>query len=277
MLLAALATPASALAARQHAEGATVAAESIFTVADPPAAPLTVVQMFLEFGPGVTVAEHTHGGPGYMTMLDGTLTLKSNGVESVYPAGETFAEFPGTYYDGGNVGETPSRLMVTYLVPKGAAVTRLRDAGPASGQIPEGPAVIAQSETELQPPPGPLALRHLIVHLEPGSTTEGYGAEGIAVATVVSGALSVSGTRGTTSYAAGQAFVQSPGVALRIENQGNDTATMMVSVLSRIDSLPPSSGRTSGTAGSTWPVMLGGVAVMLSGWAVRRRRRASAA
>jgi quercetin dioxygenase-like cupin family protein len=85
-----------------------------------PAAPYEVAQAVLDFAPGARIPPHTHPGPVSVTVLDGAITLRTQGTEKTHQVGETFIEVPGVVFQATNAGSTPATVMVTYLVPKGA-------------------------------------------------------------------------------------------------------------------------------------------------------------
>src|SRR5215217_8002070 len=84
--------PAATLAAAALAQPAT-SFEAWFDVAQPPAAPFELVQMVVDFPSGARVGRHTHGGPGYVTMLEHELTMSiGDAPVRAYSAGESFVE-----------------------------------------------------------------------------------------------------------------------------------------------------------------------------------------
>jgi quercetin dioxygenase-like cupin family protein len=99
-----------------RAEGATVAS------------PFEVVHLVLDFGPGAWTPPHTHGGQGIVTVLGGTMTRRVAGVETVYRPGENWIE-PGVVHQAGNDAADPAAVMVTFLLPKGAPLTKVATPG----------------------------------------------------------------------------------------------------------------------------------------------------
>jgi quercetin dioxygenase-like cupin family protein len=82
-----------------------------------------LVQLFQEFAPGAWTAKHKHGGKGFITVLEGELTLRSGGTEKTYKAGETFIEEAGQTIEGGNNGTVTARNVAGFLLPQGAVLT----------------------------------------------------------------------------------------------------------------------------------------------------------
>lgn len=86
------------------------------------ARPFDVIEMQLDFAPGQWLPSHTYGGPAFNTVLDGELTLRANGTDRNFKAGESWSETPGQFSQVGNVGTVPASTFVTALLPKGAEV-----------------------------------------------------------------------------------------------------------------------------------------------------------
>jgi quercetin dioxygenase-like cupin family protein len=82
-----------------------------------------LVQLFQEFAPGAWTAKHKHGGKGFITVLEGELTVRSGGSEKTYKAGETFIEEAGQTVEGGNNGTVTARNVAGFLLPQGAVLT----------------------------------------------------------------------------------------------------------------------------------------------------------
>src|SRR5215211_5448695 len=66
--------------------GFTEVLEMRFQAAAPPAQP-EILETVLDFAPGAWTPLHTHGGPVYVTVLDGTITLRSVGTDTTFAAG----------------------------------------------------------------------------------------------------------------------------------------------------------------------------------------------
>jgi quercetin dioxygenase-like cupin family protein len=83
------------------------------------------VLVVLDFAPGAGVPLHVHGGPTLVTVLDGAITLAERGAQQAYKAGESWTETPGNRHEAVNAGTTAARVVVTFLLPKGAEATTL--------------------------------------------------------------------------------------------------------------------------------------------------------
>ncbi len=85
--------------------------------------PYSVVQQVLDFAPGSQTPKHRHGGPGVITVLQGQVTLDSDGVQKTYHVGDSFTETPGQVLQAFNHGATELIVVATYLLPDGAQLT----------------------------------------------------------------------------------------------------------------------------------------------------------
>ena len=67
---------------------------------------------------------HTHAGTLIGQVLDGELTLESEGRPTVtYRAGDSISVEPGQVHEGINLGKTPVKALVTFIVEKGKPLT----------------------------------------------------------------------------------------------------------------------------------------------------------
>jgi quercetin dioxygenase-like cupin family protein len=83
----------------------------------------SVIQQVLDFAPGAQTVKHRHGGPGVITVIQGQVTLNSDGVVKTYNVGESFTETPGQTLQAFNRGSTELIVVATYLLPDGAQLT----------------------------------------------------------------------------------------------------------------------------------------------------------
>ncbi len=97
----------------------------------------TEFQRVVDFPPGAATSVHVHGGPRFVMVLGGEMTLRINGTEQVYKAGQAFLEPPGIAHSVRNAGPAPSYQVSLTLLPKGATeMTNLPDAPPLPGSQP---------------------------------------------------------------------------------------------------------------------------------------------
>ena len=252
-----------------------LAAEARFALQDPPSAPFNIVQMVLEFQPNAAVPLHRHGGAGYISIIEGNLTLIADGVEASYGAGDNFVETPAGQYEGGNPTGEPMVLMVSYLVPVGVETTT--NLGPAPEGRP-GPTIITQTTYTVDDPPADFEVIHLVEDWEAGAESGWTAYNGMSLTTVVDGELAVrNADNDETVYPAPHFYAAEPGSELELTNDGDDPARSVTTVLLTTgDELTGEAGSDdnralfiAGAAGAL--VIVGGLALLA------RQRRAAAA
>src|SRR3712207_9190559 len=97
--------------------GVTTPIEKRFQAADPPAQ-AEVLQAVLDFAPGAWTPVHTHGGPAYVTVLDGEMTLRMGGADQKFRAGAGWIDNPDEPHAAGNEGAIGARILVTFVLPR---------------------------------------------------------------------------------------------------------------------------------------------------------------
>ena len=81
------------------------------------------IMMTVEFAPGGTTGRHLHHGDEYAIVLQGTLELIAEGRENRrVSAGDAFHNPRGLIHEARNVGETPTRLNIIFIVDKGKPI-----------------------------------------------------------------------------------------------------------------------------------------------------------
>jgi quercetin dioxygenase-like cupin family protein len=83
----------------------------------------SVIQQVLDFAPGSQTPDYRYGGPGVITVIQGQVTLNSDGINKAYGVGDSFAETPGQTLQAFNWGSSELILVATYLLPDGAQLT----------------------------------------------------------------------------------------------------------------------------------------------------------
>jgi quercetin dioxygenase-like cupin family protein len=207
VLVAALALAAPAPAARGQA-GVATPVEQRFQALDPPAR-AEVMQAVLDFAPGAWTPVHTHGGPVYVTVLEGTATLRMGGMDRTFRPGEGWLDSPDEPHAAGNDGATTARVVATFILPAGATPTIVAETG-AGGALPPGPTTVAQHRFDPGALPRPLDVVHRVLELAPGATVPVHSHPGPTVVSAIegSGTLSMGGT--SESRAAGESWVEPP-------------------------------------------------------------------
>jgi quercetin dioxygenase-like cupin family protein len=90
---------------------------------------LTIDGMFTElvrvidFPPNSGTGLHTHGGHTFLVMIEGALTLRQDGTDTVYEAGTSWMETPDVVHEAFNAGDTNARVIAVYLLPMAAPAT----------------------------------------------------------------------------------------------------------------------------------------------------------
>jgi quercetin dioxygenase-like cupin family protein len=180
-----------------------------------------VEQLVLEFAPGTWTPLHTHGGMVYVTVLEGEMIVREAGAEEErFPAGASWTEAPGVFAEVGNVGSEAARILATFLLPRGAALTAVAHAG-ETGQTPPGPIVVHRSTFRDASAVGEFDVVHLVLEFAPGAWTPLHSHGGEAFVTVLEGALTLRGEDGDdTTYVAGEGWLEVPGEYAAVGNDG---------------------------------------------------------
>lgn len=103
--------------------GPTVVYRTSFEATNP-APTFDLVNLVLDFAPGVWTPVHTHGGHGMVTVLEGAIVHQpQGGEERRVGAGESFLESPGHAHSAGNMSGAKARVVFSVLLPRGAELT----------------------------------------------------------------------------------------------------------------------------------------------------------
>ena len=137
-----------------------------FEVASLPA-DYEVVSLLLDFPAGAWTPPHTHGGQGYVTVVEGEVTLRRADMEHQYRAGEGWIDPSNMVHEAGNATASPAGVIATFLLPRGAPLTSAQQQG--SQQAPPGPTTLANVRWDPRDvPAGPFDLVQRLVTFEPG-------------------------------------------------------------------------------------------------------------
>ncbi len=88
------------------------------------------IQMVMDFAPGAWTPPHFHSGETFVLVLDGQMTVRVGENEQVYGPGEGWRELPYELHVAGNGTGENARIMVTFLLPKGAQLTTVAASAP---------------------------------------------------------------------------------------------------------------------------------------------------
>jgi len=84
-----------------------------------------LINQVLDLPAGSGVPNHMHGGPVVVTVITGEVTLIEAGSERVVKSGESWTESVGYVHAIANRGASTTRVVASYLIPKGAARTTM--------------------------------------------------------------------------------------------------------------------------------------------------------
>ena len=275
----------SATAQASPPEPAIVYQSTLAVPAPPPQ--IDMVQVFVEFGPGTSTPSHTHGGQVLVMMLDGALSYGVGNNQQTYVAGQSWVENPQQYGIGRNPTKADAHLVATYLLVKGAPLTTVENAG-ATDQLPAGPKTLSKSTLELASPPAQFDMVQLVLDFAPGAWTSQYPFGGQALATVLSGNLTVRGKDGADRLLKpGDSLSELSANKHTIGNAGSEPARLVVAVIlpkgthltlaepARSPSSPATLPRTGAADfGSTsGTLLLIAAALLIGGWRLAARKR----
>jgi quercetin dioxygenase-like cupin family protein len=93
---------------------------------DRPSRVFELMQMLVEFEPGMRTATHMHGGYDLSMVATGAVALERRGEVKSFTLGQAFVNTPGLFHTVGNVSEDSAQVAVTFLVPTGATLTSIQ-------------------------------------------------------------------------------------------------------------------------------------------------------
>ncbi len=225
MLVPAL--PSDVMAQTASTVGTTLVSQALFpqlSMADA----FDEVMVVLDFAPGAGVPAHVHGGPTLVTVLDGAITLKENGTEKTYKAGESWTETPDHVHEVINNGNTTARVGVTFLLPKGAEPTTVKDSSKSS--MP-GPAVVYQAQFPHLSMKGAFDEMMVVLDFAPGAGVPAHVHGGPTLVTVLDGAITLKENGTEKTYKAGESWTEMPGHVHEAVNKGNKAVRVVVTFL----------------------------------------------
>lgn len=243
------------------------------TGATAPAGQFEIVQQVLEYSPGAGTAFHSHGGPVFLTVIEGELTFRESGKAGrVVKAGETYSELPTSVIDVTNSGTARARVVAAVLLPAGAALTTLQ---PGVLPAPVGPKVLGLTRSQVTAPAATFDVVQLVFDFAPGSFTAVHKHGGPGQATVFEGTVTKREGGQQTAYAAGQGFAEVANAILSVGNLGTTQASMAVTFLlpagapltTVVGAAPgaPATGNSGSAQGEVWPSTAAFMALALIG------------
>ena len=188
-----------------------------------------LVQLVLDFAPGASTLIHSHGGPTYVTVLEGQVTRTENGKDSSYSAGQTFIEPQGQFHSAANRGTARARVFASFLLSPGQSVTINHPDSPTPSALPTTSLV---SRTTLGVQPAEFTLAQVVVEFALGAYLPLHTHGGPGMVTVSQGEIEFTKATGAERKQPGGIFldVDAPHTA---RNVGSGPATALVTFLIR--------------------------------------------
>ncbi|HUG16781.1 MAG TPA: cupin domain-containing protein [Thermomicrobiales bacterium] len=196
----------------------------------PISTPYEIVNFVLDFAPGAWTPEHVHGGQLLVTVIEGQMTRRSDGAETVYNPGESWVEMPNHPHSAGNAGTVKAVVFVTALLPVGAALTTV--SGTPSPNPPPGPVTRWIYRTPGWSQTGAFEIVQFVLDFAPGTQTPPHSHGGVVPFTTYEGTMtfSVQG-HGTMQMPPGVSNTELPGHIAVASNETNGPVTALGSIV----------------------------------------------
>lgn len=189
-----------------------------------------IVNIVVDIAAGAWTPEHHHGGQVQNLVIEGEITLRQGGTETVYTVGQSFVEPPGVVGQVGNNGTAPAVIFVTALLPVGAALTTV--AGVAIDNPPPGPVVRWMYRTPGWAQNGPFELVQIMLDQAPGISTPPHSHGGVLAFMTYEGTLTFRRHgHGTMQMPPGVSNTELPGQVAIASNETTKTVTTLASVV----------------------------------------------
>ena len=203
---------------------ATLRLTSTFPYAGAPAQ-FDVVNQVLEFANGAGTREHRHGGPGFVTVLEGQSTRRVGDEVNVYGPRQSYMEPFGSLHSVRATGRT--RVYASFLLSPGAVQTINDPNYPAPEALNTTPIL---SKTVVNTQPAEFTVTQLVFDFAPGAVLPLHKHGGQGLATVFEGELTFVSDTGEVRRAANTSF-SSLTAPHEVRNAGTTNATLLVVVL----------------------------------------------
>jgi quercetin dioxygenase-like cupin family protein len=223
-----LALPAGVASGQPAPPGPTTVIEKRFEAVTPPAE-AEVLQAVLDFAPGAWTPVHTHGGPVYVTVLEGEATLRMGGADQKFRAGEGWIDSPDEPHAAGN-DAAGARVLATFVLPRGATPTIVAETG-AQGDLPPGPTTVVQFRTDAPGLPGPMDAVQRLIEYPPASSGATHVHPGPNHITVLEGEFTVREGSAERKVGALQSFVEPAGQVHSGHNTGGARTRLVTTAL----------------------------------------------
>jgi quercetin dioxygenase-like cupin family protein len=178
--------------------------------------------LVLDFAPGSWTPIHSHGGLTLVRVLEGEMTRRAHGAVDVFGPGEGWTEEPGDIHAAGNTGDSPARVLVTFLLPNGAPLTTIE--GTQTDAAPPGPTTAFQSRRVPVASPSDSFDESATTMLgfTPGGWTPTHSHGGLTLVGVMDGDMTVRSGGREVVYRQGDLWLEQPG---DVHAAGNTTAS----------------------------------------------------
>jgi quercetin dioxygenase-like cupin family protein len=192
--------------------------------------PIELVHSVVDFAPGAGVASHTHGGQAFITVLEGAITLRGDDGERTYSTGATLIEPVGEFFSAVNETAAPTRLLASYVLPRGAPLTSVREraAVPALG-----PTMAAQGRFNIAEPPAQFEVVQVLLDFAPGAWTPAHSHGGPVLVTVLEGQVTERREGVERRFGPGEGWTEREGDLHAAGNDGAAKARVLATFLLR--------------------------------------------
>ncbi len=192
--------------------------ESKFSVTGASPTQYDLVQAVVDLAPGASTPVHMHGGPEYVTVLEGQVTVRTGGVETVYGPGQTFVMAQSIFMSYSNKGSVKAQFLASFLLSPGATF-QIND--PNSPAPTLGPKSVS-SRTTTTSLPAKFDLVQQIWDWDPGANSGLHVMNHPHLFTMIEGENTIRyQDGGVQKYTAGQQAVMTAGRAGTMENSGS--------------------------------------------------------
>ncbi len=123
-------------ATSQQLPGPKTLAQAKLSVDQPPAQ-FDLMHLVLDLAPNASSPEESYGGQALSLVLEGSVTVRSNGTDKTYRAGESWSNEAGQVFTISNLTGEKASLAVSVLLPPGASlITGKTPVGDAPSTMP---------------------------------------------------------------------------------------------------------------------------------------------
>jgi quercetin dioxygenase-like cupin family protein len=199
---------------------------SRFPIQNPPAQ-YDIVHQILDFASGAGTREHRHGGPGYVTVLEGQSTRRERDPDTVgvFGPGQSYTERQGVLHSVRATGRT--RVFASFLLSPGSTQTMNDGNYPAPGALNTVPLL---SRTTVNTQPGEFTLTQMVVEFAPGAVLERPTQAVSGLATVAEGEVAFRSSKGEVRRSSNGMFLD-VAAAHEVRNVGSGRATVVYTLL----------------------------------------------